>query len=125
MEPVRVELKDNLVMYSMPPPGSGVLAAYILNTLDIFAQESQARTSDTEPLTYHRIAEAFKHAYAQRTKLADPRFEPQVTEVNKFARLEREREIISLLKKKIIGKLGFFFLQIILVGKEFDIRGMG
>jgi gamma-glutamyltranspeptidase/glutathione hydrolase/leukotriene-C4 hydrolase len=98
MEPVRVELKDNLVMYSMPPPGSGVLAAYILNTLDIFAQESQARTSDTEPLTYHRMAEAFKHAYAQRTKLADPRFEPEVTEVNKFARLERE--IISLLKKK-------------------------
>ena len=81
MEPVRVELKDNLVMYSMPPPGSGVLAAYIINILDIYAQESQTRTSDTDPLTYHRMAEAFKHAYAQRTKLADPRFVPEVTQV--------------------------------------------
>lgn len=81
MEPVRVELKDNLVMYSMPPPGSGVLAAYIINILDIYAQESQTRTSDTDPLTYHRMAEAFKHAYAQRTKLADPRFVPEVAQV--------------------------------------------
>lgn len=81
MEPVRVQLKDNLVMYSMPPPGSGVLAAYILNILDLFAQENENQVSDTEPLTYHRMAEAFKHAYAQRTKLADPRFVPEVSEL--------------------------------------------
>lgn len=81
MEPVRVQLKNNLVMYSMPPPGSGVLAAYILNILDLFAQENENQVSDTEPLTYHRMAEAFKHAYAQRTKLADPRFVPEVSEV--------------------------------------------
>ncbi len=111
MEPVRVELKDNLVMYSMPPPGSGVLAAYILNTLDVFAQESQARTSDTEPLTYHRMAEAFKHAYAQRTKLADPRFEPQVTDVRTSIRpfRERERSLAYLKNHRQIWIFFFFF----------------
>lgn len=81
MDPVRVELKDNLVMYSMPPPGSGVLAAYIINILDLFAQENADQLSDTNPLTYHRMAEAFKHAYAQRTKLADPRFVVEVNQV--------------------------------------------
>ena len=69
-------------MYSMPPPGSGVLAAYIMNILDGYLPKGQqSRAADTESLTYHRMAEAFKHAYAQRTKLADPNFEPEVNDV--------------------------------------------
>lgn len=86
MEPIKVTLQDDLTVYSMPPPGSGVLAGYILNILDghIVRQTSRAtRAADAsrEPLTYHRIAEAFKHAYAQRTKLGDPAFVPEVDEV--------------------------------------------
>lgn len=85
MDPVRVELNDGLVLYSMPPPGSGVLAAYIMNILDGYVpQGKHSKAADTESLTYHRMAEAFKHAYAQRTKLADPRFEPQVYDVCAF-----------------------------------------
>ena len=65
-------------MYSIPPPGSGVLTAYILNILDAFLLQD---STGKDPLTYHRIAEAFKYAYAQRTKLADPDFAPEVEEV--------------------------------------------
>lgn len=72
-----VQLEGNLTLYTMPAPGSGVLTAYILNILEGF----NLRESSKDPLTYHRIAEAFKHAYAQRTKLADPDFEPEVYEL--------------------------------------------
>ena len=76
--PVKVQLNDELIMYSIPPPGSGVLTAYILNILDAFLLQD---STGKDPLTYHRIAEAFKYAYAQRTKLADPDFAPEVEEV--------------------------------------------
>ncbi len=66
----------------MPPPGSGVLTAYIMNILDgqLTGQRAGVKSS-RDPQIYHRIAEAFKHAYAQRTKLADPRFVTEVLEV--------------------------------------------
>lgn len=82
LDPVKVDLTGNLTVYSIPPPGSGVLTAYILNILDDLLPRDKAARKD--PLTYHRIAEAFKHAFAYRTKLADPAFSPEVDEVIKF-----------------------------------------
>ena len=55
-------------MYSIPPPGSGSILAYILNILQHFNYTPK----DDVPLTYHQIAEAFKWAYAVRSKLGDP-----------------------------------------------------
>lgn len=81
VEPVKVELKNKQMLYSIPPPGSGVLAAYILNILDTYQNEGESRPEDTDPLFYHRMTEAFKHAFAQRTKLADPDYQPEVIEV--------------------------------------------
>ena len=82
MESAKVELNGGFTLYSMPPPASGVLMGYILNILDTYnlRKDVKADVAD-DPLTYHRIIEAFKHAYAQRTKLADPRFVPEVNEV--------------------------------------------
>lgn len=76
-----MDLKGNLTLYSTPAPGSGVLTAYILNILEGMLDINSTASGSKDPLHYHRIAEAFKHAYAQRTKLADPDFEPQVVEV--------------------------------------------
>ena len=78
VEPVQVKLRNNLTLYSHPPPGSGVLTAYIMRILDGHLGSGDC---GEDPVTYHRIAEAFKHAFAQRTKLGDPRFHPEVNEV--------------------------------------------
>lgn len=78
MDPIKVTL-SNLDIYSIPPPGSGPLLGYILNVLDSYFTGGADASDD--PLTYHRIAEAFKHAYAQRTKFGDPAFVPEVNDV--------------------------------------------
>ena len=62
-------------LHSFPPPGSGVILAYILNILKHF----QISPGDDVPLLYHRMAEAFKWAYAERTKLGDPA-DPEIRE---------------------------------------------
>jgi gamma-glutamyltranspeptidase/glutathione hydrolase/leukotriene-C4 hydrolase len=82
MEPVSVDLSDNLTLYSMPSPGSGVLVAYVMNLLDGRLPEKRDLPASLDPLTYHRITEAFKHAFAQRTKLGDPKFVPEVDHVS-------------------------------------------
>lgn len=66
----------------MPPPGSGVLTAYILNILDGHLYGDKHLRASRDPKIYHRIVEAFKHAYAWRTKLADPKFVVEVGEVS-------------------------------------------
>lgn len=81
---VKADLNDDLTYYSMPPPGSGVLAAFVLNILDEYrsADYKGVNPADSsDPLVYHRMSEAFKHAYAQRTKLGDPQFDPQLNQV--------------------------------------------
>ena len=77
-EPVKMEMLDNLTLYTNPLPGSGVLLAFILNILDgHLPRTSQNGTVDVnDPLITHRITEAFKFAFAQRTNLGDPAFEP-------------------------------------------------
>ena len=83
VDPVEMQMQDNLTMYTSPLPGSGVLLAFILNILDgHLPRKSENQTIDVEdPLIYHRMTEAFKFAFAQRTNLGDPVFEPQVLEV--------------------------------------------
>ena len=82
MDPIRVELKNSgLTLHTIPAPGSGALTAFILNILDGLLEPLKEDTRN--PLIYHRIAEAFKHAYAQRTKVADPAFSPEVYDVIK------------------------------------------
>ena len=62
-------------IHSSPLPGSGAVLAYILNILKHF----NIAPGDDTPLLYHRVTEAFKWAYAERTKLGDPA-DPAITE---------------------------------------------
>lgn len=74
-EPVKMELNEGNILYSAPPPGSGILLALILNILKgyRFSKEDISSIKDTI-MTYHRIVEAFKYTFAKRTELGDPEF---------------------------------------------------
>jgi gamma-glutamyltranspeptidase/glutathione hydrolase/leukotriene-C4 hydrolase len=58
----------NEILYSIGPPASGAILAYIMNILKHY----NIGPNDENPLMYHRVAESFKWAYAQRSKLGDP-----------------------------------------------------
>lgn len=62
----------------MPPPGGGLLLAMIMKILDGLNLD---KLGSADPLTYHRMLEAMKHAFGQRTKLGDPNFVPGIREV--------------------------------------------
>ncbi|XP_071533056.1 scoloptoxin SSD14-like isoform X2 [Panulirus ornatus] len=71
-EAVRVDLQHGgFTMYSVPPPGSGLTLALILNILDEFDLTSDSVNDRNIVLTQHRVAEAIKLARTMTTGLAD------------------------------------------------------
>ncbi|KAK2584968.1 hypothetical protein KPH14_002556 [Odynerus spinipes] len=66
-KPIKVNI-GNLTMYTAPPPGSGVILAFIMNVLQGMVP------IENKNIMWHRIVEAFKWAYARRTELGDPDF---------------------------------------------------
>ncbi|KAL9980089.1 hypothetical protein ACROYT_G008632 [Oculina patagonica] len=73
----------NYSWYSTPPPGSGVVLSFILNILKGYNMKPSDRQGlNNSVLTYHRIVEAFKFAYAYRALLGDQDF-ANVTEIVK------------------------------------------
>lgn len=70
-----MELQGGTQFFSVPPPGSGALVAFILNILDGYGFNSKSvEDIPSTVTTYHRIIEAFKYAFGFRTKLGDPDF---------------------------------------------------
>lgn len=63
-----VNLKSGYTIHAGSPPGSGILLAYILRILDGILP------APTAGLDAHRMIEAFKFAYGERTHLGDHQF---------------------------------------------------
>ncbi|XP_060521433.1 glutathione hydrolase 1 proenzyme-like isoform X2 [Cylas formicarius] len=75
MDPVSVKLLNSDTIYSAPPPGSGAILTLIMNILEGYnLTRSSTNGLNETVLTYHRIIEAFKYAYAKRTELGDTDF---------------------------------------------------
>lgn len=63
-----VKLKNGYTIHAGPPPGSGIILAFILRILDGILPAPNAG------LDAHRLVEAFKFGYGERTHLGDHKF---------------------------------------------------
>ncbi|KAG1655138.1 Glutathione hydrolase 1 proenzyme [Nymphon striatum] len=83
--PVSTTLRDGTKFYSVGPPGSGPIAAYIIQIIDSFGMNAEyVRSVEDMAVLEHRIIEAFKHGFARRSELGDPRFTNMTEVVNKL-----------------------------------------
>ena len=80
-----MHLGNGLWLHSVPPPGSGIILAYILNTMENYNITALDRD---DPLMYHRLVEAYKYGYAYRSKLGDP-FDTNITTVVNHVRYSK------------------------------------
>jgi len=72
-DPLSIPIHGHFTLYATPPPGSGLLLGFILKVLSGYAMNPASIGSTEETTkTYHRVVEAFKHAFAYRTQLGDP-----------------------------------------------------
>lgn len=74
--PLVTTMKNGEKLYTMPLSGSGSILVFVMNLLKGFDMKPDA-------LSYHRMIEAFKFAYARRADLADPKFWPKAEELEK------------------------------------------
>ncbi|XP_071855674.1 scoloptoxin SSD14 isoform X1 [Bombus fervidus] len=74
-EPLESSLSNGMKLFTVGLPASGALLTYILNIFDRFnfTSDSLADFNKTA-LTYHRMIETFKYAYALRNDMADKEF---------------------------------------------------
>lgn len=86
-EPLVSNLTNGMKLFTVGLPASGAILTYILNIFDRFnfTRDSIADFNKTT-LTYHRMIETFKYAYALRNDMGDKEFVDMI-EVSKHCNL--------------------------------------
>ncbi|VVC34640.1 Hypothetical protein CINCED_3A006787 [Cinara cedri] len=90
-ESFSIKLKNGYTIHSGPPPGSGIILAYILRVLEGILP------APDPGLGAHRLVEAFKYGYAERTYLGDHKF----TNVSKIFNKVKSDGYMDSIRKKI------------------------
>lgn len=96
-QPIQTNLSSGIKLFTTGLPGSGAILSFILNVLDNYGFTSASIADfNSTILTYHRMIETFKYAYALRTNLGDGAF-VNMSEItrnltsNSFARAIQKR----------------------------------
>ncbi|VVC34643.1 Hypothetical protein CINCED_3A018712 [Cinara cedri] len=108
-EAFSVKLKNGYSIHTGSPPGSGIILAFILRVLDGLLPAPNAA------LDAHRLVEAFKYGYAERTHLGDHRF-VNITQI--FDKVKSDSYIDSI-RRKIADN--FTSLDPSYYGADFDV----
>lgn len=100
-EPLVSNLTNGMKLFTVGLPASGAILTYILNILDRFnfTRDSIADYNRTT-LTYHRMIETFKYAYALRNDMGDKEF-VDMKEVSKQC---------NLINKYILYYFGAYYI---------------
>ena len=80
---IKMNLRDNITLYSIEPPGSGALLGFMMNVMgqynDLYPNASE--TLEKSVLFHHRLIETWKFAYAHRMHLGDVDFDKNSTRI--------------------------------------------
>lgn len=101
-QPVQTNLSGGLNLFTTGLPGSGPVLSFILNVLDDY-NFSPASIADFNVtiVTYHRIIETFKYAFALRAHLGDGNFvdmtEVSMCDIQQFIVTDKIHDLSSCL----------------------------
>lgn len=75
MKPIIGKLSKDLTLYSVPPPGSGIVLLFILQVM------KGLQTKDNK-LFWQYMVEVLKYAYGYKTRLADLTYDESIIDVS-------------------------------------------
>lgn len=105
-KPLMIELDQDLKLHTVPLPGSGIVLSVIMRIMKEFGyhkpEVKPQKTFEGASLYYHRLAEAFKFAYAQRAGLEDLPDDPERmnTLINTLSSDEFVKTVVSKIDDK-------------------------
>jgi len=95
---VSTKLFNGDTLHTTPIPSSGCLITFILNILEGYKlYENSLKYHDENKLIYHRIVEAFKFAFGERTKLGDVLNADVVEAVRELQNVDYANRIITFI----------------------------
>ena len=95
---VSTKLFNGDTIHTTPIPSSGCLITFILNILEGYKLHEKSFDYHSEnKLIYHRIVEAFKFAFAERTKLGDIKTADVVETVRELQNVHFANRIITFI----------------------------